>query len=299
MLRQPIVVSLWLVAELLLCPGTNLAETSSCRAPQTILSFAERHHAFAQLAHTIHSDHPLAGSSVVARSWPVPDGANAAPAHQIPDDIFEGASIGTAWPLVSGYVVTNNHVISGCRQVVLITPTGQSFTAWPVLRDEITDIAMLEVATPDTLPPALPLSNARTKLGSSVFTIGFPRIDLMGKAPKLANGIISCENGLRDDPCKYQTTVPIQPGNSGGPVLNMSGEVVGVVASMLGIRDPASGAISPLAHLSCVIKIACIKALFPHLPSSSPKIKSLTSRPGDLATVADRVQGSVLIVVAR
>jgi S1-C subfamily serine protease len=215
------------------------------------------------------------------------------------DDIFLGASIGTGWPMASGFVVTNSHVVAGCRTIALLDQSGAKFTAWPVLRDDVNDIAVLQVAEPRKLPAALPLADTRTRLGSSVFTIGFPRIDVMGKGPKLSNGVISGLNGLRDDPCSYQTTVPIQPGNSGGPMFNMSGEVVGIVASMVGIRNDTSGTVSPLPNISCAVKIECLKELFPHLPAKAMGIDSLPSHPGDLESVAQRVQHSILIVVAR
>ena len=219
--------------------------------------------------------------------------------NMVSDEFFQGASLGTAWPLASGFVVTNSHVVAGCRKIALLDQTGAKFTAWPVLRDDVNDLVFLQVDEPRKLPAALPLAEARTRLGSSVFTIGFPRIDVMGKTPKLSNGVISGLQGLRDDPCSYQTTVPIQPGNSGGPIFNLNGEVVGIVASMVGIRDEASGAISQLPNISCAIKIKCLKELFPHLPAHGTDIDSLSSDPGDLESIAQRVQNSVLIVVAK
>jgi len=74
---------------------------------------------------------------------------------------------------------------------------------------------------------------------------------------------------------------------------------VGIVASMVGIRDEASGAISQLPNISCAIKIECLKELFQHLPPHGTDINSLPSDPGDLESIAQRVQNSVLIVVAK
>jgi S1-C subfamily serine protease len=219
--------------------------------------------------------------------------------NRVSDEFFQGASLGTAWPLASGFIVTNSHVVAGSRKIALLDQTGAKFAAWPVLRDDVNDLVFLQVDEPQKLPAALPLAEARTRLGSSVFTIGFPRIDVMGKTPKLSNGVISGLQGLRDDPCSYQTTVPIQPGNSGGPIFNLNGEVVGIVSSMVGIRDEASGAISQLPNISCAIKIECLKELFQHLPPHGTDINSLPSDPGDLESIAQRVQNSVLIVVAK
>jgi len=219
--------------------------------------------------------------------------------NTVSDEFFQGASLGTAWPLSSGFVVTNSHVVAGSRKIALLDQTGAKFAAWPVLRDDVNDLVFLQVDEPQKLPAALPLAETRTRLGSSVFTIGFPRIDMMGKTPKLSNGVISGLQGLRDDPCSYQTTVPIQPGNSGGPIFNLNGEVVGIVASMVGIRDEASGAISQLPNISCAIKVECLKELFQHLPAHGTDLNSLPTDPGDLESIAQRVQNSVLIVVAK
>lgn len=212
---------------------------------------------------------------------------------------LKGALVGTGWPTVSGYVVTSNHVISDCNEVVVISRLGEELPARAVLRDEVNDIALLEVSEPRKLPPALPLARTRAKLGTAVFTIGFPRVHYMGKTPKLFTGVISSVNGLRDDPASYHTTVPIQPGNSGGPLLNMNGEVVGVVTSMLGIRDTEDGHIRIMQNASLILKIASVKKLLPQLPKRDSAIEVLPRRSDSLETLAERIEGSVLMVIAR
>jgi S1-C subfamily serine protease len=70
-------------------------------------------------------------------------------------------------------------------------------------------------------------------LGDSVSTLGFPNPELQGNAPKFTRGEINSLAGLRDDPHRFQISAPIQPGNSGGPLLDRSGNVVGLVQSTL------------------------------------------------------------------
>jgi S1-C subfamily serine protease len=214
-------------------------------------------------------------------------------------DLLTGASTGTAWPIAPGYVVTNSHVVSESNKAILINIEGREIPAWTVLRDEANDIVLLEVKDPHTLPPALPLAQSQTRLGASVFTIGFPRVDLMGRTPKLSAGVISGEYGLADDPESFQTTVSIQPGNSGGPLLNMKGEVVGVVRSMLGIRDVASGSFQMLQTTSCALKIKDVRELLSRVPQKDPHIRVLPSLSDDLETLASRVKDSVLLVISR
>ncbi len=239
-------------------------------------------------------DHPLGEelraqihlSDASSASQPIPDGV-------------PWASTGTAWPLVSGYVVTNDHIVANSNDVILINGSGHKISAQVVLRDQASDIALLEVADSDNLPPALPLAKAPLKLGSRVFTLGFPRLDIMGSSPKLSEGVISGINGPPDDPDSYQTTVPIQPGNSGGPLLNMNGEVVGVVKSMLGVRDENQGSIYVLPNVSCALKIKCVRDLLDLLPRQDPALTILPNRSGNLETLAARIQSSVLIVIVR
>jgi S1-C subfamily serine protease len=215
------------------------------------------------------------------------------------NDLLNGASTGTAWPVAPGYVVTNNHILSGGSKVILMSAEGQEIPARAVLRDEAKDIVLLEVDEPHALPPALPLAQSQTRLGASVFTIGFPRVDFMGRTPKLSAGVISGENGLLDDPESLQTTVSIQPGNSGGPLLNMKGEVIGVVRSMLAIRDVANGSLQMLQTTSCALKIKDVRELLGRLPLRDPHIEVLPSLSDDLETLASRIKDSVLLVISK
>jgi S1-C subfamily serine protease len=75
-------------------------------------------------------------------------------------------------------------------------------------------------------------------LGNSVATVGFPNIEMQGFAPKFAKGEIASLSGIQDDPCYFQISVPVQPGNSGGALVDERGNVVGVVSAKL--KAPAT-----------------------------------------------------------
>ena len=201
-------------------------------------------------------------------------------------------SVGTAWPVTRSYAVTSNHVVAGAEDVQLIDVTGTQLTASVVLRDVEHDLALLHVNESGSLPPALPLASADPRPGSRVFTIGYPRIDIMGRTPKLSDGIISSPNGYRDDPDSYQISVPIQPGNSGGPLLNMDGAVVGIVTSMLGAYDNAAKP-QVLPNVSYAIKAGVLRSMLQQ--TATPE--QLPASPAPLADLAERIQGSVLIVM--
>jgi S1-C subfamily serine protease len=214
-------------------------------------------------------------------------------------DLLIGGTTGTAWPISSRYVVTNSHVVSEGSKVTLVSSQGQEIPASAIFRDETNDIVILEVKDPCALPPALPLAQSQARLGASVFTIGFPRVDFMGRAPKLSIGVISGESGLHDEAETFQTTVPIQPGNSGGPLLNMKGEVVGVVKSMLGIRDTANGSLYMLQTTSCALKIKSVQELLYQLPQKEGQVNLLPATFDNLETLADRIKDSVLLVISK
>ncbi|MDX1697774.1 MAG: trypsin-like peptidase domain-containing protein [Thiohalobacterales bacterium] len=225
------------------------------------------------------------------------------PAHEVlqetdPDNFLsslEGAATGTAWTVTGGYAVTSEHVVAGVRDVELYDVTGQRYLATVVFRDTHNDLAVMQINDSHSLPPALPLSHDRARTGSSVFTMGFPRVDVLGRTPKLSTGIISAANGYRDNPGNYQTSVQIQPGNSGGPLLNMNGEVVGVMAAMLGDAS-APSSIQP--GVSYAVKVEKLHAALQALPQAEQDTAQLPGTPAGLADLAERVQHALLLVVA-
>ncbi len=173
--------------------------------------------------------------NIVARTQPPaerhasPDGRQ--PQPDLSDD--GGYSMGTGWPIAEGLVVTNHHVIADREDVVLIRTDKQRVSASIVQVDKANDIALLRVDDVDQLPPALKIAELGAPLGAKVFTIGYPHPDIMGSQPKLTSGIVNALSGFQDDRRTYQVSVALQSGNSGGPLINMNGEVVGIVTSKL------------------------------------------------------------------
>lgn len=212
-------------------------------------------------------------------------------------DSLSGTSTGTAWLVAGGYAITSNHVVDASDTVTLFDVNGRRLHATVAVRDLANDLAVLGISELDNLPPALPLSHAPGRLGSDVFTLGYPRVDILGRTPKLTDGIISSINGYRDDPGSYQTSVQIQPGNSGGPLLNMDGEVVGIISSMLGtISESAEPVVMP--NISYAVKVERLQALLAALPARIESRFPVAGQPAPLADLAERIQPSVLLVVA-
>ncbi len=129
-----------------------------------------------------------------------------------------------------GYLLSNHHVVKGAKSIFVKSPTG-FVPAKIVSTDSQNDIALLKV---DGRFKPLPLVSSKdVKLGASAFTLGFPNPELQGISAKLTKGEISSLSGIRDDPRQFQISVPVQPGNSGGPLIDDSGNVIGIVTARL------------------------------------------------------------------
>lgn len=130
-----------------------------------------------------------------------------------------------------GLVLTANHVIEGAARIDVRFVGGPPLRARLEQVDTGTDVALLrvEAATPVYLGLA---EVGAVRLGESVFTIGFPAVDVLGEEPKYSEGAVGALSGLEDDPPSLQLSIAVQPGSSGGPVLDDQGEVVGVIESV-------------------------------------------------------------------
>ena len=130
-----------------------------------------------------------------------------------------------------GYFLTNYHVVHGGGVIQLATEKG-NLTAKVIRVDPDVDLALLKVDS-GTFQSISFLGADEVALGTDIFTIGFPIPKIQGFSPKMTKGVISSIKGMNDDEKEYQIDAAIQPGNSGGPVLNNNGELVGVVVAKL------------------------------------------------------------------
>ena len=141
-----------------------------------------------------------------------------------------------------GYLITCAHVVEGATKISLLTSVG-TVEAKLVQTDSANDIALLKA---DGKFSALPIAASRTaSLGDTVATVGFPDPSLQGFSPKLAKGEIAALAGAGDDVRYFQISVPVQPGNSGGALVDGLGNVVGIVSAKLDAATAlaASGAL--------------------------------------------------------
>jgi S1-C subfamily serine protease len=139
----------------------------------------------------------------------------------------------------SGYVVTASHVIENANKVVVFTRTGEELQAQIVDTDPANDVALLKVDA-----PAKPLeiaTDAEADVGEQILTIGYPLPDIQGVAQKATFGRINALSGIGDDVRYLQIDTPVQPGNSGGPLIDSRGHVIGIIEAVL--KPEANGTI--------------------------------------------------------
>ena len=111
-----------------------------------------------------------------------------------------------------------------------------TFDAKVIVTDKKNDLAIIQINDSKfkTLPSIPYVFNSTTKdVGSEVFALGYPMADVMGDEIKFTDGKISSKTGIEGDITVYQISVPIQPGNSGGPLFDNKGNLVGITSSAL------------------------------------------------------------------
>lgn len=134
-----------------------------------------------------------------------------------------------------GYIVTNAHVVDRMKNIYVENSKGDYFSATIIRTDAVTDLAILKVN--DTAFKAIPtlpysINKNNSDLGEPIFTLGYPRNEIV-----YGEGYVSAKSGNEGDSTAYQVSVSVNPGNSGGPVLNKNGEVIGIITSKNSAAD--------------------------------------------------------------
>jgi S1-C subfamily serine protease len=142
------------------------------------------------------------------------------------------AATGSGFIVGEGRVLTNNHVVEGCPRIAARNAAGQRVSATLVGTDTRRDLAVLNV--PHGFgPPLVFRDSPAVRIGEPVVTYGFPLTGVLSSGPTLTTGSVSALAGLRDNPLHFTISAPVQPGNSGGPLLDGQAHVVGVVVAKL------------------------------------------------------------------
>lgn len=191
--------------------------------------------------------------------------------YPIENDIKTEVSSGTGFAISSnGIIATNYHVIDGAKSIRVrgINFDFDRFYNAKVLGVDINnDLALIKIddvnfSSLGTIPYTIK-TNIESA-GENVFVLGYPLRATMGEEIKLTNGIISSKTGFKGDPTSYQISAPIQPGNSGGPLFDKNGNLIGIV------NAKHTGA----ENVSYAIKTQYLINLLDTL-SSKPKLQSV------------------------
>jgi S1-C subfamily serine protease len=145
---------------------------------------------------------------------------------------------GTAWGADKGYLVTAAHVIEDAKAIDVYRDGDKVGEAKIVVADFANDLAILAFTKgPAAKLKTLPMAPRGPALGRAVFTLGYPAPGILGQQVKMTAGQVNGTAGLQDDTRMLQISVPVQGGNSGGPVMSWDGAVVGIVDSKMNRLD--------------------------------------------------------------
>ena len=193
-----------------------------------------------------------------------------------------------------GYLISNYHVVKGAAKVRLVTSAGL-IDASVVKVDAANDMALLKAV--GRFAP-LPIASSRSaKLGGSVATVGFPSVGLQGFSPKLAKGEIASLAGASDDPRYFQISVPVQPGNSGGALVDARGNVVGIVAAKLNASAALAMSGSLPENVNYAVKSSLLLSFLESVPEVASKLKDPLTAERKFEDVVKSAQDAAVLVL--
>lgn len=174
--------------------------------------------------------------------------------------LLEGFGTGTAWFVSPIHVVTCWHVIEHGSDFFFTDFDGGEVPLVLVAKDEFTDLALLKVSSSTFFPQNwLPLATKTPEVSDFVCTVGFPHPDLLGQEAKFTEGTVTALSGIGDSEIYFQITTPMQKGNSGGPIVNECGEVVGLAAIKSMMLDEIAD--DKLQNVNFAVKVEKLQVL--------------------------------------
>lgn len=143
---------------------------------------------------------------------------------------------GTGFALLDNYIVTNFHVVENAKEINIQGIDGnfnKKHKATLIASDKFNDLAILKIHNGSINSLSIPYSVKTTtsEVGEDIFVLGYPLTSTMGDEIKLTTGVVSSKTGFQGDVSLYQISAPIQPGNSGGPLFDGKGNVIGIVSA--------------------------------------------------------------------
>ena len=210
------------------------------------------------------------------------------PPHAAPnEEPAEMTSFGTAFFVAPNLLLTNNHVVAECKGPIQARyPDRPWYSAMIFGRDETNDLALLHTEMSNL---SIASFRFQIRLGEAVAAYGFPYPGVLSPSGNFTLGNVASLSGIGDDTRFLQISTPTQPGNSGGPILDMSGNVVGVVESQLNAlavmqaNQSVPQNVNFAIQVPIVVNFLSVKGATPKLDTSSVPQRMTPSDVADLA----------------
>lgn len=198
-----------------------------------------------------------------------------------------------------GLVVTNDHVVADCDVFALQRGADPVVGASLVHRDKTNDLALLKMEKPQEPENVASFSSRQTRAGNAVSAFGFPLAGTLSTSGNIVSGNITSLAGIDDDARMLQHSAPVQPGNSGGPLLDSAGDVIGVVNARLDDATTMRSSGSLPQNVNFAIKAPIVRS-FLEAMSVGYQTAASASPDLDLASIADKARRfTVQITCAR
>lgn len=185
-----------------------------------------------------------------------------------------------------GHVLTNNHVIDGCTEITVTHVGSPAIRARLVAKDATNDLAVLSTDVTQAIVPPLSM---RARIGESVFAYGYPLNGILATSGNFTVGNVTASEGMGDDTRQIQISAPVQPGNSGGPLLDQYGNVVGVIVAKLNALKMASVTSDLAQNVNFAIK-STIALNFLEANGIEPPIDAKHIEPMTAENIAEKAQ---------
>src|SRR4030042_2310699 len=212
---------------------------------------------------------------------------------KVPEQKAKKSGYGTGFAINDdGVILTSYHVVKGAKKIDVQFQDGTVCPAKVLKQSPNIDIAILKIDKPT--PHYLVMdSQPEIGVGDRVFTVGFPVEDLLGQEPKFTDGAISALSGIRGEATFLQITVPIHPGNSGGPLLSEDGKAVGVIAATIAFQPFIEQARTMPQNINYAVSGSFVAPLLPQYTKDEKEKRELMSWREEV----ERARKSVLKVV--